>query len=297
MRVLITGSSGMIGTALRRSLARDGHHVVRLVRHPPTGADQRYWDPEAGELDPGDVEGFDAVVHLAGAGIGDARWTESRKRLLLDSRVDSTDLLVSRLAGAADKPEVLISASAIGYYGERAEPITEADGPADPPDYLSRLCIAWEGAAAPAVEAGIRTVFIRTGLVLDEQGGALGKMLLPFKLGLGGKLGSGDTWWSWISIDDHIRAIRHLMEQPVSGAVNLTAPNPVQSATFTKALGRALRRPTILPIPRFALEMLLGKELAEALLFTSAQILPSKLLESGFEFEHPVINSALEAML
>lgn len=297
MRVLVSGSSGLIGTALRHALARDGHDVVRLVRRAPTGADQRFWDPDQGQLETSAVEGFDAVVHLAGAGIGDARWSTSRKQLLVDSRVDSTGLLVSRLAAAQDKPQVLISASAIGYYGERDEPVTEVDGPADPPDFLSQLCVAWENAAAPAHDAGIRTVYLRTGLVVSPDGGALGKLLLPFKLGVGGRLGSGKTWWSWISVQDHVRATLHLIHQPVSGPVNLTAPSPVRSEEFTKTLGRVLKRPTVIPAPRFALEILLGKELAEALLFTSARILPAKLEDSGFEFTHPDLEAALREIL
>ncbi len=297
MRVLITGASGLIGTALCRSLETDGDEVVRLARRKPAEQNERFWDPADGVLEQADVEGFDAVVHLAGAGIGDRRWSNERKRLILDSRVSATELLSQRLASAESKPRVLISASAIGYYGDRPNPVSEKDGPADPPDFLSTVCAAWEAATAAAESAGIRTVHVRTGIVLAGSGGALGKLLLPFRLGLGGRLGSGKTWWSWISIDDHIRALRHLIETPVSGAVNLTAPNPATNADVTRALGRVMRRPTLFPVPRFALEILLGKQLAAALLFTSARILPRKLQESGFEFNHGDLETALRAAL
>jgi hypothetical protein len=190
-----------------------------------------------------------------------------------------------------------VSASAIGFYGDRESAVTEADGPADPPDFLSGLCVDWESATAPAAAAGIRIACIRTGLVLAADEGVLGKLLLPFKLGVGGRLGFGTTWWSWISVRDHIRAIRHVVEQPVSGPVNLTAPAPVTSAQFVKTLGKVLHRPTIVPVPEVALRLLLGAELAEALLFTSAEVLPAKLEETGFRFEHPDIETAMRAVL
>ena len=288
MRVLVTGASGLIGSSLRRSWEQDGTEVVSLVRREPGNDLERRWNPASGELDPADLEGFDAVVHLAGAGIGDRRWSDSRKKEILDSRVDGTTLLAEALASVDNKPEVLITGSAIGYYGDRAEPVTESDGP---------VCLAWEAAAGTAALAGIRTVPIRTGIVLADTGGALQKLLLPFRFGLGGKLGSGETWWSWISIEDQVRAIRHLIDTPVAGPVNLTAPNPVQNADVTKALGAALKRPTVVPVPRFGLNLLLGKELAGALLFTSARVLPERLLESGFEFRHARIEAALRAVL
>lgn len=297
MKVLLTGGSGLIGTALRASLAEDGHDVVSLVRRNPASSDERQWDPASGVLDVADVEGFDAVVHLAGAGIGDRRWSDDRKRLILDSRVDSTELLSQRLAEATQKPEVLISGSAIGFYGERSEPVDESDGPATKPDFLSDVCVAWEGATAAAEHAGIRTVHIRTGIVLSKDGGALKKLLIPFRLGVGGRLGSGKTWWSWISLPDQVRAIKHLIDTPVSGAVNLVAPIPVPNSEITRALGSALRRPTLFPVPRFALTTILGAELAEALLFTSVRVLPTRLEETGFTFEHRTIKDALEAVL
>ncbi len=297
MRVLVTGASGLIGAALRQSLEQDGAEVVSLVRSAPGSDLERRWNPASGELDPSDLEGFDAVVHLAGAGIGDRRWSDRRKKEILDSRIDGTTLLAEALASIDKKPEVLITGSAIGYYGDRDEPVAESDGPADPPDFLSEVCVAWESAAEAAASAGIRTVPIRTGIVLDGSGGALGKMLFPFRLGIGGKLGSGDTWWSWISMEDQIRAIRHLIDSPVAGPVNLTAPNPAQNTQVTKALGRVLNRPTIMPVPRFGLDLLLGRELAEALLFTSARVLPHKLQDSGFDFHHAQVEAALRAVL
>jgi uncharacterized protein (TIGR01777 family) len=294
---LISGSSGLIGSALRAALQDDGAEVVRLVRRAPVAADEAYWDPARGELETAAVEGFDAVVHLAGAGIGDKRWSAERRRLIYDSRVDSTKLLASRLAAAAAKPAVFISGSAIGFYGDRAAPVTESASPADPPDFLSEVTVAWEAATGEAEAAGVATTHIRTGIVLSKQGGALSKLLLPFRLGVGGKLGSGETWWSWISIQDEVRAIKHLITTPTPGPVNLTAPHPVTNAELTEALGRVLRRPTFLPVPRFALELLLGKDLANALLFTSAAVLPEKLQKSGFEFRHEDIDAALRAVL
>lgn len=296
MRVLVSGASGLIGTALCDSLGADGADVVRLVRRSPETVDEVRWDPSAGELDPAAIEGFDAVVHLAGAGIGDKRWSEGRRREILESRVASTELLAARLAKAASPPEVFISGSAIGFYGDRVDPVSESDGPTRG-DFLSDVTVAWEAATKAAEIAGIRTVHIRTGIVLSADGGALQKVLLPFKLGVGGKLGKGDTWWSWISIHDQVGAIKHIMMAPVHGPVNLTSPGAVLNVSFVKALGRALRRPSILPVQRFALEMLLGRDLAKALLFTSARVLPDKLIDSGFEFQHRDLDSALKSVL
>jgi len=297
MRVLVSGASGLIGTALCASLSNDGDEVVRLVRSTPSGPGEIFWDPANGLLEADQVEGFDAVVHLAGAGIGDKRWSESRRRLILDSRVGPTELLAERLAAANRKPAVFISASAIGYYGEPDGPVTEADGPGDPSNYASFVPVAWEAATRAAEEAAIRTVHIRSGIVLAEKGGTLGKLLPLFKLGVGGKLGSGDTWWSWISLVDEVRAIKHLITTPISGPVNLTSPNPVTNAELTNALGKVLRRPAVFSVPRFALELVLGKELAASLVFASARVLPARLEQSGFEFRHPDIESALRSLL
>ena len=215
----------------------------------------------------------------------------------MNSRVEPTRLLADRLANAVDKPEVFLSASAIGYYGDRTEPVDESSLPAEPPDFLSSVVTAWEGETAAAEASGIRVAHMRTGIVLTDKGGALGKLLLPFRAGFGGKLGSGDTWWSWISLEDEIRAILFLIDNPIQGAVNLTSPNPVTNAEMTKTLGEVLRRPTFVPVPRIALEALLGKDLAAALLFTSAQVMPAKLEEAGFRFTHTEIESALRSIL
>lgn len=296
MKVLVTGSTGLIGTALCESLREDGHEVRRLVRRSPEKPDEIFWDPASGDLEPSAVEGFDAVVHLAGAGIGDKRWSASRRRVILESRVAATELLAARIAAADAKPAVFVSGSAIGFYGSREQPVSESDAPAEG-DFLADVTVAWEAATAAAQQAGIRTVHIRTGLVLSAKGGALKKLLLPFRLAVGGKLGKGDTWWSWISINDEVRAIKHVIGRPLDGPVNLTAPNPVTNAVFTKALGKALRRPTLFPVPRFALEILLGRDLARALLFTSVRVTPRKLLDSGFEFEDEEIEAALRRVL
>ncbi len=298
MRIVIGGASGLIGTALLEHLIDAGHDVVRLVRRVARNDQEVEWSPADGLLDPAVLTGADAVVNLGGANIGAKRWTEQRKQLIMSSRTDTTRLLAETMAGLDTKPSVFVSASAIGVYGDRGdEELTEASptGPLD--DFLVEVATAWEAAAAPAKAAGIRTVHPRTGIVLDEDEGALGKMLLPYKLGIGGKLGNGRQWWSWISLHDEVRALTHLIASDLEGPVNLTAPNPVTNTTFTKALGDVLNRPTLLPTPRFALETLLGKELAQALVFTSAKVLPAKLLASGFVFAHPDVRTALDAAL
>lgn len=295
MKIAITGSSGLLGTALRGRLTADGHQVVPIVRRAASEGEVA-WDPTAGTIDAAGLEGVDGVVNLAGAGIGDERWDDERKRVLVESRTVSTDLLARTLAGLDRPPAVLLSGSAIGYYGDRDdEVLTETSAPGD--EFLSGLCVAWEAATAPAEEAGIRTAHLRTGIVLSDDGGALAKMLLPFKLGIGGRLGSGRQWMSWISIDDHVRAMCHLLDADVRGPVDLTAPAPVRNVDFTKALGRELGRPTILPIPKIGPRLLLGKELAQTLLYESQRVLPAVLETSGFEFRHPAIEDALAAVL
>ncbi|HAS12050.1 MAG TPA: TIGR01777 family protein [Acidimicrobiaceae bacterium] len=296
MKVAITGSSGLIGSALVGALRGAGHTAVRLVRHDHPGSDEISWDPDAGTIDAAGLEGVDAVVNLAGAGIGDERWTDERKRLILESRTRSTDLIARTIAGLDRKPSVLLSASGIDYYPDAGdEVLTEESRAGD--GFLTDVCVQWEGATAPAQEAGIRTCLLRTGIVQSADGGALKKTLLPFKLGIGGRFGSGDQWWSWISIDDHVRAMLHLIESDVEGPVNLTAPNPVTNQTYTKALGRELGRPTLLPIPKLGPTVLLGKELTEALLYTSHRVLPTVLEADGFVFRHPTIEVCLAAML
>ena len=236
------------------------------------------------------------MVHLAGAGVGDGRWTEARKRVLVESRTRSTALLAAALAGLNDRPQVLVSASAIGFYGDRSnEILTEQSPPGD--DFLASLCVRWEAEAAPAAEVGVRVVCARTGLVLSKEGGALPKLLPLFKLGLGGRFGSGAQWWSWITLDDEIRAVVWLLENDIRGPVNLTAPNPVTNREFTRILGAVLSRPALLPVPRFGPRLLMGSELADALLFNSARVQPAVLESSGFAFSHFDLEEGLRDML
>jgi uncharacterized protein len=295
MRVAITGSSGLIGTALRRALEGAGHSSVPVVRSAPSPGEIG-WDPAAGTIDAAGFEGVDAVVHLAGAGIGDRRWTAERKRVILESRTQGTSLLAGTLAGLDSGPSVLLSASGIDYYGDRGDDVlTETSPPGS--GFMSEVCSAWESAAHDAVDAGIRTVFLRTSPVQTPEGGSLQRMLLPFKLGLGGRIGSGRQWWSWISVDDHVRAVLHLLHHDVSGPVNVTAPEPVRNAHFTKALGRQLRRPTVIPTPAFAPKLLFGRELVETLLYESKRAVPAVLRSAGFEFRHPTIEDCFAALL
>lgn len=296
MRVAITGSSGLIGAALRRSLEADGHQVLRVARSD-SGAGTTRWDVERGEIDPTAFEGLDGVVHLAGEGIADKRWTHEQKRRIKESRSKGTALLSEALASLAEKPRVLVSGSGIDAYGDRGdEQLTErsALGPAG---FLTDVVRDWEAATGPAAAAGIRVATIRTAVVLDREGGALPRMVSIAKLGALGRLGSGRQWMSWITLEDHVRAVRFLLEHPVSGPVNLSSPGPVTNAVFTKALGRVLHRPTFLPVPRFAPKLLLGAELAESLLFESKRVLPEKLQEEGFEFHQEEIEAALKSVL
>ena len=296
MRVAITGSSGLIGTALTRRLTESGHTTVPVVRRAPQ-ADEIGWAPADGRLDPADLAGIDAVVHLAGAGIGDKRWTDAYKKELVDSRTKPTALLSEAIAAADDGPRVLLSGSAIGYYGSRGD--EELDESSEPGSgFLSELCVRWEDATGVAAAAGVRVAHLRTGIVLSADGGALKKQLPLFKLGLGGKMGDGTQWQSWISIDDEVAAIEHLLTADHSGAVNLTAPAPVTNREFTETLGKVLGRPTFLPIPKFGPRLALGGELAENLLFTGQRVLP-KVLETddGFTFAHPDLETALRALL
>jgi uncharacterized protein (TIGR01777 family) len=296
MNVLVTGSHGMIGTALIPRLRARGDRVVRLVRGEPEGSDDVRWDPPAGTIDAASLEGVDAVVHLAGVGIGDKKWTEARKKEVLESRTVPTTLLARTLAALDRKPRVLVSASAIGYYGNRGdEQLTEAAAPGG--DFGARVCREWEEATAPAEEAGIRVVRTRTGLVLTARGGFLKRLLLPFKLGIGGRLGSGRQWMSWITLDDDLTAILHLIDtDSLAGPVNLTAPNPVTNAEFTKQLGNAVHRPTVIPTPMPALKLVYGGELVDTLL-GSQRVVPEKLQQSGFTFSHPELDGALRAVL
>jgi len=297
--VVISGGSGLIGSALARSLEADGHRVARLTRPESTAStgDTIAWDPAAGTIDGGALEGADAVVNLAGAGIGDKKWTPARKQEVVDSRLRATTLLARTVAGLGSPPAVFVSGSAVGYYGNRGdERLTEDSAPGD--DFLAELCIQWEDAARPAAVAGLRVAWIRTGIVLDADGGALHQMLLPFKLGLGGRAGSGTQYRSWISLADEVSAIRRIIDDPsLGGPVDLTAPNPVTNADMTKAIGKALHRPTFLPAPAFALKTALGGEMAEELLLVSQRALPTRLLDAGYTFRHPDFDEALRTAL
>ncbi|MFM8650440.1 MAG: TIGR01777 family oxidoreductase [Actinomycetota bacterium] len=294
--IAVTGASGLIGTALAEHLTSRGDRVVRFSRSGGAGRDVIAWDPRSGTLEADKLRGVDAVVHLAGAGIGDKRWTTDYKREILESRTKSTSLLATAMADLGDGPRVLLSGSAIGYYGESLDSTFTESSPAGS-GFLADVCEQWEAATAPAERAGIRVAHLRTGIVLSPRGGALKKLLPLFKLGAGGRMGSGRQWQSWISIDDEIGAIDHLLSASVSGAVNLTAPRPVTQAEFTKTLAHVLRRPSLLPVPSFGPKLLLGSELADALLFTGQRVLPEVLGASGYQFRHHDLETALRSLL
>jgi uncharacterized protein (TIGR01777 family) len=296
VKVLVTGSSGLIGSALVQALEGRGDQVTRLVRSSP-GPGQAHWNPDTGDIDAAALEGHGAAVHLAGVGIGDKRWSDDHKRAVLDSRVRGTTLLARTLAGLTDRPGVLASASAVGYYGDRGdEVLTEEAGPGK--GFLTEVCEQWEAATAPAEDAGIRVNHLRTGIVLSAEGGALKQMLLPFKVGLGGRIGSGRQWWSWIAIDDHIGAILHLLgTDGAGGPVNLTAPNPATNEEFTRTLNRVLRRPTLLPTPTFALKALFGGEAVEEMFTGGQRVVPARLENAGYAFRHPHLEGALRHVL
>ena len=295
MKIVISGASGLIGTQLVTSLKSSGHEVVQLVRRS-AAAGQIMWDPKSGKLDPASLEGCDAVIHLSGAGIGDKRWSDAYRREILVSRTATTLLLANTIASLQRKPSVFLSGSAIGIYGARGdEQLTETS--AHGTGFLADVCEQWEAAAKPAIDAGVRTVFLRTGIVLSPKGGALKKLLPLFRLGVGGKFGNGKQWQSWISMDDEVASIIHLLTANVSGAVNLTAPQPVTNAEFTKVLARVVKRPAIVPVPTFAPKILLGGELADALLFTGQRVMPQALTASGYVFKHSTLESALRSLL
>jgi uncharacterized protein (TIGR01777 family) len=296
MNVAITGASGLVGSALVPFLTTGGHAVLRLVRHAPAGPGEAAWDPERGLVDPAALDGVDAVVHLAGENIAGGRWTEARKKRLRSSRLGPTRRLAEGLAAMPRPPKVLVSSSAVGYYGDRGDAwVTEASPPAD--DFLGRLAADWEQATEPAARAGIRVVNVRTGIVLSPAGGALGKMLTPFKAGVGGVLGPGTQYMSWIAMDDLLGAIHHaLVTQGVSGPLNAVAPTPVTNAEFTKTLARVLARPAIAPVPAFALRLLFG-EMADAALLSSTRARPERLLATGYRFRFTELESALRHAL
>ncbi len=297
MDVAVTGSHGFVGSALVPALGRAGHRVVPLVRGQPKSTDELAWDPEAGTIDAGGLEGIGGVVHLAGAGIGDKRWTDARKRLILESRTKGTTLLARTLAQLTRPPPVLVSASAIGYYGDRGdEPLDEQSAPGN--DFVAGVCAQWEAATAPAVDAGIRVARTRSGLILGREGGVFPRMLLPFRLGLGGRMGTGRQYMSWISIDDEVGAILHALTQDrVAGPVNLTGPRPVKNTEFTKTLGRVLHRPTAIPTPLLPLRARYGSELVQHLLVEGQRVLPKQLEHTGYVFAHPTLEEALRAVV
>jgi len=295
-RILVTGSTGLLGRALVSFLESGGHDVYRLTRRAAANAREIAFDPERGAAHPSEMEGFDAVIHLAGDPIAKGRWTAAKKRRIRDSRVPFTRRLAETLAALTKPPSVLVSASATGYYGDRGDRILRES---DPPGlgFLPEVCVQWEGATEPAAQAGIRVVHLRTGLVLSGKGGALEPMLLPFRMGLGGALGRGNQWWSFIALDDLLYLIHHvLISDSIHGPVNATSPEPVTNADFTKGLGRVLHRPAVLTVPRFALELALGP-MTEPLLLASARVNPEKVLDSGFEFAYPSLDSALRHVL
>ena len=285
MRVAITGSSGLIGSALAASLESDGHDVLRLRRG-------EHWDPAAGTVTPGALAGVDAVVHLAGEGVAEKRWSDEQKRRIHDSRVVGTKAIAE--ACAASSVPTLVSGSAVGFYGAPgAVVVDESHGPGD--DFLAHVVVDWEAATAAAEAAGTRVVHSRTGIVQSARGGALKRQLPLFKLGVGGRIGRGDFYVSWITLEDEVRALRFAIDTPtLRGPVNLTAPDPVTNAEWTKALGRALHRPTAFTVPPFALRLVLGAELVESLL-SSQRVVPRKLLDAGFVFSHPTVDEGMIA--
>ncbi|WP_438304228.1 TIGR01777 family oxidoreductase [Streptomyces sp. HUAS TT11] len=294
-RIAVAGASGLIGSALVRSLTADGHEVVRLVRRAASGEGEVCWDPEEQYIDTAGLLGCHAVVNLAGAGIGDHRWTDAYKKTLRDSRVLGTAALAEAVAALPEPPRVFVSGSAIGYYGETGNRAVDETAP--PGDgFLPSLCVEWEEAADAAQEAGVRTVFVRTGLVVAREGGAWGRLFPLFKAGLGGRLGDGRQYWSFISLHDEVAAIRHLMDrEDLSGPFNLTAPQPRTNREITAAMGRVLHRPTLFPAPAQALRLALGEMAGDVL--GSARVLPGRLLDSGFSFAQPEIDEALRAAL
>jgi uncharacterized protein len=289
MRVAVTGSTGLIGTALVTALREAGHDVVQLVRGTPRGPGEVEWDPAAGSVDLPGLAGVEAAVHLAGAGVGEKRWTDDYKRVLRDSRVLSTRTLVRALTTLDPLPRVLVSGSAIGYYGERgAEELSETSAKGE--GFLSDLVQAWESEADPAREAGIRVVHPRTSLVMARSGGAFAQLLLLARLGLAGPIGSGKQWWSWITLPDEVAALQHLINSDLSGPVNLTSPASAPNIEVIRALAKALHRPALVPAPAFALRLVLG-QFADDIL-SSQRVIPTRLIDSGFTFRHPTLESA-----
>ena len=293
MRIAVTGASGLIGSALLPELRTAGHDVLTLVRRSPQVGSEVSWDPQTGTIDVAGLAGVEAIVHLAGFNLG-TRWTHAKKQLILDSRVSGTRLVAETAARLSPRPATLVCASAIGFYGERGDELltetaTRGDG------FLAEVVESWEAAAQPARDAGVRVVSLRQGLVLSRQGGALARLLTPFRLGLGGPVGSGRQWWSWIALEDVVRAYLHVLERPLAGAFNVTAPEPAKNRDFVKALGHALHRPSLAPFPAFAVKALLG-EMGEELLLASQRVVPAGLTADGFKFNRPSLESALASL-
>lgn len=297
MKVAVSGSSGLIGTALVPALKSAGHEVVRLVRREQRAADEIEWDPTHDVIRPPGLAGVDAVVNLSGAGIGDKRWTPERKREILDSRVGPTRLLAETVAKLDPRPAAFLSGSAVGWYGDTGDVAKTEEDPAGG-GFLAEVVRQWEAAAQPAIDAGVRTVLLRSGVVLSKEGGALARQLPFFKVGAGGRLGSGKQYLSWISIEDEVGAILHaLTHEELNGPVNLVAPAPVTNAEFTSELGHALHRPTLVPIPLFGPRALFGKEMVEEMLLRGQRVLPARLEASGYQFQSADLGSALRKLL
>lgn len=293
MKILITGASGLIGTALQKSFAEKGYEMLLATRSEPKKPEQIQWDMEAGFADAGRLEGLDAVIHLAGENVSGLRWTEDKKKAIRESRVKGTHNIVNTLSNLEKKPKIFISGSAIGFYGDRGDDMMTETSPAGD-TFLADVCKAWETESRRAEDMGIRTVLLRTGIVLSKDGGALATMLTPFKFGVGGVVGSGKQWMSWISLDDVIAIINFALEnESLRGAVNVVAPNPVTNEEFTKTLGEVLYRPTFLPLPEFAVNLVFG-EMGDALLLDSTRVEPKRLKEAGFEFEFTELKAAIE---
>lgn len=294
MKIAITGASGFIGHALRESLEPAGHQVASISRSSPRAPADIQWDPERGKLDAGLLEGFGAIIHLAGENIGQ-RWTPEIKKQIRESRIRGTDLLARTIAGLPEPPAVLVSASAVGIYGNRGDEILDESSPTGS-DFLSGVVRDWEAAADPAREAGIRVVHPRFGVVLAADGGALERLLTPFRLGIGGRIGSGEQWMSWLDRRDLIAVIHFLLDSRISGAVNAVSPNPVQNSEFTSTLGKVLNRPAVLPTPTLALRLMFG-EMADATLLAGQRVIPRRLLEEGFVFRYPMLQESLNSAI
>jgi uncharacterized protein (TIGR01777 family) len=295
VKIAVSGASGLIGSHLVIQLREHGHEVITLVRREPRQPGEVRWDPAAGELDPAALTGIDAAINLSGAGIGDKRWTDDYKRVVLESRLSCSRLLANTLTQLDPRPTVLLSGSAIGFYGDTGDTEVDETSPAGT-GYLADVCVQWEQAAAGAVQAGIRVAYLRTGLVLSGAGGMLKQQLLLYKAGLGGPLGSGKQWWSWVSLTDELNAIEHLLTADVSGPVDLVGPAPVRQKEFAAELGKALHRPALLPAPGFALKLALGGFAQDGIL-AGQRVRPGVLESTGFTFAHPTLEQALASSL